>query len=88
MTSRIRPSRTLTATSRMPSLPMPRNCSAAIMMALSLESILTWAVASARMGTPPWVSTSGVRMASGTTSMGRVSTVSRKGLTNVPPPRR
>ena len=58
------------------------------MLALSVESTLTWAVASARMGTPPWVRTSGVRMVSGTTSMGSVSTVSTNGITNVPPPTR
>ena len=38
------------ATSRMPSLPWPRNCSAAMRMPASEESTLTWAVASAMMG--------------------------------------
>jgi hypothetical protein len=50
---------------------MPRNCSAARGRVSSEESILTWAEASAMMGTPPWVRTSGVRMDMEMTSMGR-----------------
>ena len=58
-------------TSRMPSRPMPRNCSAARWMVSSEESILTWAEASAMIGTPPFVRTSGVRIETGMMSMGR-----------------
>ena len=71
MTSRTLPSRTVMATSRMPSLPWPRNCSAALRMPESEESTLTWPVASAMRGTPPCVRTSGVRMVSVMMSMGR-----------------